>query len=65
MSKYNADYIRKSIPGFVGGKEIADKATDIELCILAECPDKLAELHNTGLEYKKREARILKQIKGR
>jgi hypothetical protein len=53
------EFIRKYVPGFIGGSEIADKATDQEVQFLAEMQDKANQLQNEWWEVK----RIIKNIK--
>ncbi len=48
----NPEWIRKYAPGFIGGKEVAEKATDEEIIALARLQDAIARTHNLlrGLE---------------
>ena len=70
MAKYSAKTLRYSMPGIIGGKEVAEKATYSELMRLARLQDKVANLHNRLLErfykmpqYAKKRATIERQLK--
>ena len=70
MPRYSARTLRYNMPGFIGGKEVASKATDSELIRLARLQDKVASLHNRLLgsfyrmpRYAKQKAKIERQLK--
>lgn len=44
MSK--AEQVRKFAPGYIGGDDVAEKATDEEILKLVELLDKKADLYN-------------------
>ena len=41
-----AEQIRRYAPGYVGGKQLAEEATDKEILAIARAQDKVAKLHN-------------------
>ena len=65
MVTESAEFIRDYIPGFIGGKEIADKATDKEIEFLAARQDEANRLHNKWQEIKSQIINLQKAIEAR
>lgn len=59
------DEIRKYYPGFIGGKEIAEKATDAEVVALAEWTDMAVCLRNRLREVERFTNNLQEAIRSR
>jgi hypothetical protein len=57
--------IREYCPGYIGGSEIAHKATDTEIEALIDLGDEAAVWHNRYVEASQQRAQLLKGIAGR
>lgn len=64
-SKIDADEIRKYYPGFIGGKEIADKANDAEIVALVEWTDKVVSLSRQLREVERFRDNLREAIRSR
>lgn len=63
--KYDPNFIRNHAPGYVGGREVTDRATDEELCLLEIMNDELAALHNAAIPIRKVVSALTQSITGR
>lgn len=61
----NPAEIRKYYPGFIGGKEIADKANDAEIVALVEWTDKAVSLSNRLREVEEFRDNLMEAIRSR
>ncbi len=61
----DAQKIRNTAAGFIGGRKIAEKATDEEVILLAKMKSECAKHYNRHIEIEKNIKRIQKQIKKR
>jgi len=61
----NPKWIRDYAPGFIGGEEVARKATDEEILFLAKLADEESRLYNLLMERKREFNRLVEAIKRR
>ena len=64
-SNKKANHIRQSCAGYVGGKAIADKATNAQILDLADLQDEHAELYNRSAANRAKYRNILTAIRAK
>ncbi len=57
-----AEQIRKTAPGYIGGRELVDKASDEQILMLTALQDKHVTLHNQMKDNEALQANIIKAI---
>ncbi len=65
QTSINPDEVRKCAAGYIGGKEVAAKATDGEVVQLVNYQDEIARLHNRIVDLKRYYNNAVKAIKAR
>jgi len=58
-------WIRNYAPGFIGGEEVAKKATDEEVLFLAELANEMSRLYSRFLDRKEKFNNLVEAIKKR
>lgn len=59
------DSVKETAPGYIGGKQVATKATDSEISFLVKLNDEAAKMHNSLLMQKKYVENLQNSIKNR
>jgi len=63
VTQKDVDFARNYAPGYIGGREVAQKATDRQVKQLIVLNDQKAKLFNRSRELEKRRGNIVKSIK--
>ena len=58
-------WIREHASGFIGGEEVAKKATDEEVLFLAELANEMSRLYSRFLDRRERFSNLVETIKKR
>ncbi|MBW2646513.1 MAG: hypothetical protein JRE23_10095 [Deltaproteobacteria bacterium] len=65
VTKEDIKYVREFAPGYIGGKDLARKATDDEVGYLLLLNEQIARFSNTLIDIERRKRNLMKAISSR